>query len=64
MPYLKDTNTTPITAMLTLTAPTPRDRSTVLAIRDTQEMESRVLVRYFDKYFSVMVWSGRGDGQY
>jgi len=36
------TVTTPITAMLILTAPTPRDRSTVPVIRDTQEMESRV----------------------
>ena len=37
--------TTTTTAMLILTVPTPRDRSTVPVIRDTLEMESRVLVR-------------------
>jgi len=34
-------------ATLMLTVPTPRDRSTVPVIRDTQEMESRVLVSTF-----------------
>jgi len=38
------TVTTPITAMLMPTVPTPRDPSTVPVIRDIQEMESRVLV--------------------
>jgi len=44
MPWLSTTITTAITAMLMLTVPIPRDRSTVPVIRDTQEMESRVLV--------------------
>jgi hypothetical protein len=32
--------------MLMLTVPTPRDRSIVPVIRDTQEMVSRVLVSF------------------
>ena len=36
------TVTTLIIATLMLTAPTPRDRSTVPVIRDIQETESRV----------------------
>ena len=34
-----------ITAMLMQTVPTPKDHSTARVIRDTLEMESRVLVK-------------------
>ena len=40
-----------ITVMLMPTAPTPKDRSTARVIRDTLEMESRVLVSILLKGF-------------
>jgi hypothetical protein len=39
------------TVMLMPTVPTPRARSTVPVIRDTREMESRVLVRAISGIF-------------
>ena len=45
MKYLMNIFILLITAMLMPTVPTPKDHSTALVIRDTLEMESRVLVK-------------------